>query len=64
MVKIIYLHHFSIATGSLMELETHLLIAERSSYCQLSDLEPVLNLSAEISHMLGSLTQKLKEKRP
>jgi four helix bundle protein len=29
-----YLHHLSIANGSLMELETHLLIAIRLSYVE------------------------------
>ena len=55
-----YLHHLSMANGSLMELETHLLIAERLSYLQMSQIEPVLKLAAEVGRMLSGLTKKLK----
>ncbi|MBI3698559.1 MAG: four helix bundle protein, partial [Acidobacteria bacterium] len=34
-----YLHHLSVANGSLMELETHLLIASRLSYVEQSELD-------------------------
>src|SRR5919197_5292852 len=43
-----YLHHLSIANGSLMELETHCLIAERLSYVSPTDLSPVLNHAADV----------------
>ena len=33
-----YLHHLSVANGSLMELETHLLITNRLGYLQESEL--------------------------
>ena len=55
-----YLHHLSVANGSLAELETHLLIANRLQYISLQDLEPFLALSAEIGRMLAGLTAKLK----
>jgi len=58
-----YLHHLSIANGSLMELETHLLISERLAYLKLAELEPVLSLSAEIGRMLNGLVTKLKARR-
>jgi four helix bundle protein len=38
-----YLHHFSVANGSLMELETHLLFLPRLSYLKSSELENALN---------------------
>lgn len=36
-----YLHHLSIANGSLMELETHLFIASRIGYLKAADLDGV-----------------------
>src|SRR6185295_6250678 len=43
-----YLHHLSTANGSLMELETHLLIAVRLTYLRSEDLKPVLLQTAEV----------------
>ena len=55
-----YLHHLSIANGSLMELETHLLIASRLAYLRREQVEPVFKLAAEVGRMLAGLTNKLK----
>ena len=55
-----YLHHLSVANGSLMELETHLLLANKLSYVQMSRVEPVLRLAAEVGRMLAGLTRSLK----
>jgi four helix bundle protein len=55
-----YLHHLSVANGSLMELETHLLIANRLSYIEMNDLTPVLTLTGEVGRMLAGLISKLK----
>ena len=55
-----YIHHLSVANGSLMELETHLLVAQRLSYVKTSDVEPLLALTAEVGRMLAGLTRKLK----
>jgi four helix bundle protein len=55
-----YLHHLSVANGSLMELETHLLVAQRLSYLKMSDVEPLLALTAEVGRMLAGLIRKLK----
>jgi four helix bundle protein len=57
-----YLRHLSIANGSLKELETHLLIANRLSYLQSSELERTFVLAEEIGRMLSGLTRKLKER--
>jgi hypothetical protein len=38
-----YLPHLSVANGSLMELETHLLLLPRLSYLKSSELENALN---------------------
>jgi four helix bundle protein len=58
-----YIHHLSIANGSLKELETHLLIAGRLSYLENSELPPILELTDEIEKMLNSLMEKLKERK-
>jgi four helix bundle protein len=55
-----YLHHLSCANGSLMELETHFLIASRLSYITEPQLEPVLRKTSELGRMLSGLISKLK----
>ena len=55
-----YLHHLSCANGSLMELETHFLIAKKLAYITDSHLGPLLNQSAEVGRMLAGLICKLK----
>jgi four helix bundle protein len=55
-----YLHHLSVANGSLMELETHFLIAHRLSYIQDRDLELILDLASEVGRMLAGLRRSLK----
>lgn len=57
-----YLHHLSIANGSLMELETHLHIACRLSYLQKDDVTRFSDLSGEVSRMLSGLSKALKQK--
>lgn len=57
-----YLHHVSVANGSLKELETHLLIAQRLSYIQEDQLDPVLKLTSEIGRMLRGLAEGLRKK--
>jgi len=58
-----YIHHLSIANGSLKELETHLLITERLSYLENSELNPLLDLADEIGRMLNILIKTLKDKK-
>ena len=58
-----YLRHLSIANGSLMELETHILIAQRLDYLGANDVEHILSLSGELSRMLTGLTKKLSARR-
>jgi four helix bundle protein len=57
-----YLRHLSIANGSLMELETHLLIAQRLCYVKSDQIEPVLIRTAELGRMLAALSRSLKGK--
>jgi four helix bundle protein len=54
-----YLHHLSIASGSLTELETHLLIAVRLSYLPTEEIEPVWEMAMEVGRMLAGLSEKL-----
>ncbi len=55
-----YLHHLSVANGSLMELETHFLIAQGLSLLRPEDIECLLKLTSEVGRMLAGLTNKLK----
>jgi four helix bundle protein len=55
-----YLRHLSIASGSQMELETHLLIATRL-YIHMDEAKRALEMVREIDRMLSGLTKKLKE---
>jgi four helix bundle protein len=54
-----YRHHISIARGSLLELETQILLARRLRYLQPVDTDPVLKEIDEISRMLATLVSKL-----
>ena len=58
-----YLHHLSCANGSLMELETHFLIASKLSYITEPQLESALKSAAELGRMLAGLISKLKARR-
>jgi four helix bundle protein len=54
-----YRHHVSIGRGSLLELETQVLLASRLKYLQLADSDSVLKEIGEISRMLATLVSKL-----
>ena len=56
-----YLHHLSVASGSLMELETHVLIAERLRYISRQEFEGLLASAADINKMLSGLRAKLRQ---
>jgi four helix bundle protein len=55
-----YIHHLSIARGSLFELETRLLIAVRLSYLQSGETEAVLSMTDEVGRMISGLIQRLR----
>jgi four helix bundle protein len=55
-----YIHHLSIANGSLMELETEIQIGVRLGYVASGASEPVLSAAASVGRMLAGLTAKLK----
>ncbi len=55
-----YLHHLSIAKGSLAEVETHLLLTTRLSYLPEAATVEALQASAEVGRMLNGLSAKLR----
>jgi len=55
-----YVHHLSMARGSLLELETHLLIATRLGYLESKDLEAFLKITDEVGRMISGLILKLR----
>ena len=57
-----YLHHLSIANGSLFELETQLLVAQRLTYLSPSDTEAALRISGELGRMLAGLARALRRR--
>jgi len=59
-----YLHHLSMANGSLMELETHFLIAGRLGYLEVEPMNQLLDQTAEVGRMLAGLIRSLKSSRP
>ena len=54
-----YLYHLSIANGSLMELETQIIIARRLGFLAQQGFDRLLSLTAELGRMLTGLRQKL-----
>ncbi|MGO8816539.1 MAG: four helix bundle protein [Terriglobia bacterium] len=56
-----YLRYLSIANGSLMELETHILIMQRL-YTIGSEAQTALVMTDELGRMLSGLTKSLKER--
>jgi four helix bundle protein len=55
------LHHLSIADGSLHELETHLLIAQRLRYLDGASATILLAQTAEVGRILGGLMRRKRE---
>lgn len=55
-----YRHHLSIARGSLLELETHIIICQRIGFLKTDVTNPLLSEITEISKMLATLTSKLR----
>jgi four helix bundle protein len=60
-----FLHHLSMARGSLAEVETLLLVAVRLNYVQSDDLRTVHVQAKEVARMLAGLIRSLDgESRP
>jgi four helix bundle protein len=54
-----YRHHLLFSRGSLLELETQLLLCVRLGYVSSDDSDPLLKEITEIGRMLSSLISKL-----
>ena len=58
-----YVQHISIANGSLMELETQILIAARLNFLNREESRDFLSRTADLGRMIAGLLGKLQEKR-
>lgn len=54
-----YVKHLSYARGSLMELETHLILAVRVEVAEATPLRPVWTLAQRVGQMLNRLIESL-----
>lgn len=57
-----FLRFLGIAQGSLAELETHLMLAERIKYGNPMDIGPILDRCTEEARMLRSLRRSLRSR--
>lgn len=57
-----FLHHLSMAYGSLMEVETQILIAENLKYLELADSSKILEIASETGRLINGLSRSLKQK--
>lgn len=57
-----FLHHLSIAYGSLMETETQILIAESLAYLKSEESNLILEKTAEAGRLINGLSRSLKAK--
>lgn len=55
-----FLHHLSIARGSLTESETHLLIAERLGYLDTDAMSGAWDLCQEVGRLLNGLIRSMQ----
>jgi four helix bundle protein len=58
-----FLYHLSVANGSLMEVETQLLIAVKLGYVREATVEGVVRRCSEVGRMLAGLIRALKRRR-
>jgi four helix bundle protein len=58
----VFNNHLSIAMGSLKELETHILIAQRLEYLNQLQTTELINQCAEIGRMIRGLSRSITEK--
>ncbi len=57
-----FVQHLRISQGSLKELETHLLLAERVGILPVLDLQPILVQCESLGKMLRALIRSLQDK--
>ena len=54
-----FVHHLSVAHGSLREVETHLLIAGRLDYLRQEEVDLLLRSASEVGRLLNGLANSL-----
>jgi four helix bundle protein len=59
-----YAQFVAVAKGSLMELETYVMISERLGYIASDETKPLLERISELSRMLTALRRRLLEPQP
>jgi four helix bundle protein len=59
-----FIQHLTIAYGSLMELETHLQIAQRLGYLESEAAHQLLSDCAQVGRLLNGLLRSLRQKPP
>jgi four helix bundle protein len=59
-----FMHFLTVARGSLMEVETHLLLSNRVGLLNESGLATLLGLSERIGQMTSALLRTLRRKQP
>lgn len=57
-----FLNHLSIAYGSLLEVETQAMIAERLQYLQPPRIQELLKLTSEVGKLINGLAAALRNK--
>ena len=58
-----FLYHLSVATGSLVAVETQFLISQRLNYLNQSEARVVLGKTAEVRRLLAGMVRALRKKR-
>jgi len=58
-----FMHHLSIAYGSLMEVETQAIISEGQKFLTPSQAEQLLNKTAEVGRLVNGLSNSLINKQ-
>ncbi len=56
-----YIRFLNIAQGSINELETHIILAERVGLCKTNDRELIISLLREETRMIITLIKKLEQ---
>ncbi len=55
-----YKHHLSISRGSILELETQMILCGRLGYLSSNEIDPLVDEIQQLSRMLASLISKLR----
>jgi len=59
-----FLNHLSIAHGSVRELETHAMLADRLGHMPQESVDMILGVAAEVGRLVAGLARSLDERTP